>query len=76
MDDHAHGDDHHAGEGHEDHRGQSEGEDVGHGDFHGANEDHRTTSPMQAFSTSQVGIGLAVLVVGLVVVFGIPLLAA
>ncbi len=65
----------HAGEGHEDHRGQGHGEDVSHGDFHGANEDHRTTSPMQGFSTSQVGIGLAVLVVGLVVVFGIPLLA-
>jgi hypothetical protein len=31
---------------------------------------------MQAFSTSQVGVGLAVLAVGLVVTFGLPLLAA
>jgi hypothetical protein len=49
----------------------------GHGDGHGhGEEDGRVTSPMQEFSSSQVGIGLAVLVVGLVVVFGIPLLAA
>jgi hypothetical protein len=49
----------------------------GHGDDHGhGEEDGRVTSPMQEFSSSQVGIGLAVLVVGLVVAFGIPLLAA
>jgi hypothetical protein len=62
MDDHTHGDDHHAG-------------DHDHGD-HQSSEDERVTSPMQEFTSSQVGIGLAVLVVGLVVVFGIPFLAA
>jgi hypothetical protein len=31
---------------------------------------------MQEFSTSQVGVGLAVLAVGLLVTFGLPLLAA
>jgi len=36
----------------------------------------RVTSPMQDFSMSQVGIGLAVLVVGLAVAFAVPLLAA
>lgn len=61
MDDHAH-DDHHSG-------------DHDHGD-HESGGDERVTSPMQSFSTSQVGLGLAVLVVGLVVVFGLPLLAA
>jgi hypothetical protein len=61
MDDHRH-DDHHAGDhGHDDHQGGG---------------DERVTSPMQEFSTSQVGVGLAVLLVGLVVTFGIPLLAA
>jgi hypothetical protein len=66
----------HAGEGHEDHEGQGTEEPVSHGDFHGSNPDHRTTSPMQAFSNSQVGIGLAVLAVGLLVTFAVPLLAA
>jgi hypothetical protein len=61
MDDHA-GADHHAGD--HDH------------DDHESGDEERVTSPMQEFSTSQVGVGLAVLVVGLVVVFGIPLLAA
>ncbi|MFC6723869.1 hypothetical protein ACFQE1_05650 [Halobium palmae] len=36
----------------------------------------RTTAPMQSYSTGQVGIGFAVLVVGLLVVFGVPLLLA
>ncbi|WP_152040382.1 DUF7550 family protein [Salinigranum salinum] len=57
-----HGDDHHPG-------------DHDHGD-HESSGDERVTSPMQEFSTSQVGIGLAVLAVGLVVTFGLPLLAA
>ena len=35
----------------------------------------RTTSPMQSFTSQQATIGLLVLVVGLVVVFGLPLLA-
>lgn len=33
----------------------------------------RTTAPMQKFTTSQVGIGVAVLVVGLVLTFGLAL---
>jgi len=36
----------------------------------------RVTSPMQEFSMSQVGIGFAVLAVGLAVAFAVPLLAA
>jgi hypothetical protein len=36
----------------------------------------RVTSPMQDFSTSQVGIGFAVLAVGLAVAFALPLVAA
>ena len=49
-----------------------------HGDDHDHHEDDdgRVTSPMQEFSTSQVGVGLAVLAVGLLVTFGLPLLAA
>lgn len=34
----------------------------------------RITSPMQPYSTGQVGIGFVVLVVGLVVTFGVPLM--
>jgi len=37
-------------------------------------DEGRVTSPMQAFGSSQVTTGFVVLVVGLVVVFGIPLL--
>jgi hypothetical protein len=33
----------------------------------------RSTAPQSDFSTSQVGIGFAILVVGLIVAFGIPL---
>jgi hypothetical protein len=36
----------------------------------------RVTSPMQHYSMSQVGIGFAVLAVGLVVAFAVPLLLA
>jgi hypothetical protein len=36
----------------------------------------RVTSPMQDYSTSQVGIGFAVLAVGLAVAFALPLVAA
>ena len=36
--------------------------------------DDRVTSPMQSFSTSQVGVGVVVLLVGLLITFGIPLL--
>lgn len=35
----------------------------------------RVTSPMQEFTTGQVTAGLVVLLVGLAVVFGVPLLA-
>jgi hypothetical protein len=45
----------------------------GHGD-HGDEEAERVTSPMQSFTTTQVGLGTAVAVVGLLVVFGVPLL--
>jgi hypothetical protein len=48
-----------------------------HGDDHDhEDDDGRVTSPMQEFSTSQVGVGLAILAVGLLVTFGLPLLAA
>lgn len=44
---------------------------------HGAEADGtRVTSPMQAFDTAQVGVGLAVLAVGLAVTFGVPILLA
>jgi hypothetical protein len=42
---------------------------------HGDDEDEgRVTSPMQDFTTGQVGIGFVVLLVGLAVTFGLPLL--
>jgi len=41
---------------------------------HGEEEEGRVTSPMQEFTTGQVGIGFAVLLVGLAVTFGLPLL--
>ncbi len=45
-----------------------------HGHDHGDPEGIvRTTAPQQDFDTRQVGIGLAVLVVGLVLTFGIAL---
>lgn len=34
----------------------------------------RTTAPQSAFTTSQVGTGLVVLAIGLLVAFGLPLL--
>ncbi|WP_202593849.1 DUF7550 family protein [Halolamina rubra] len=45
--------------------------DHDHGDDEG-----RVTAPMQEFSTGQVGIGFAVLVVGLVLTFGVALTLA
>ncbi|RMB25296.1 DUF7550 family protein [Haloplanus aerogenes] len=46
-----------------------------HEDYpHGDEEEGRVTSPMQDFTTSQVGIGFVVLLVGLAVTFGLPLL--
>ena len=41
---------------------------------HGDEEEGRVTSPMQDFGMSQVTTGLLVLVVGLAVAFGAPLL--
>ncbi|MFB6282255.1 MAG: hypothetical protein ABEH40_09560 [Haloferacaceae archaeon] len=57
--------------------GHEGGDDHGHDDHHdhaGDDEDLRVTSPMQEFTTGQVGIGFAVLLVGLAVTFGVPLL--
>ena len=45
--------------------------DTGHGHDE---EPERVTSPMQAYTTSQVTIGFLVLLVGLAVTFGVPLL--
>lgn len=61
MTDDAHGDDGHDDHAHDDHA-------------HGDDEDLRVTSPMQEFTSGQVGVGFAVLLVGLAVTFGIPLL--
>ena len=70
----------HADDGHGDDHGDHEADHAGHGDEH---DDHghgdeydegRVTSPMQEFESSQVTTGVVVLVVGLVVGFGIPLL--
>lgn len=38
---------------------------------HDPDDAGRVTAPMQEFSTQQVGLGLAVLVVGIAVTFGI-----
>ena len=46
-----------------------------HHDDHGHDEETgRVTSPMQEFTTGQAGVGLVVLLVGLAVTFGLPLL--
>ena len=71
----AHSDDGH-GDDHDDHEADHAGhgdehDDHGHGD---ESDEGRVTSPMQEFESSQVTTGFVVLVVGLVVVFGIPLL--
>jgi hypothetical protein len=58
--------------GHDDGHGHGNGNGHGHG--HGAAEKERVTSPMQSFTTAQVGLGAAVAVVGLLVVLGLPLL--
>lgn len=58
---------------HDDHA--AHGVDEDHAEHsHERSEDLRVTSPMQGFTTGQVGVGIAVLIVGLVVVFGVPLL--
>ena len=41
---------------------------------HDDEEEGRVTSPMQDFTTGQAGIGFVVLLVGLAVTFGVPLL--
>ncbi|MFC4450040.1 DUF7550 family protein [Halorussus aquaticus] len=59
---------------HEDYAEMDDHTDDIHG--HEARDMDRVTSPMQEFSTSQVGIGFAVLAVGLAVAFVLPLVAA
>ncbi len=41
---------------------------------HDTDPDARVTSPMQSFTTTQALTGGAVLLIGLLIVFGIPLL--
>ena len=43
---------------------------------HSETAEGRVTSPMQEFSTGQVGIGFAVLAVGLAVTFGLAFVLA
>ena len=57
----------------DDHDDHSHGGDDGHDD-HDSDGEERVTSPMQSFGTSQVTTGIVVLLVGLAVVFGVPLL--
>jgi len=54
------------------------GDDLHSGEAHGHDVEglDRVTSPMQEFSMRQVGIGFAVLAVGVVVAYVIPLIAA
>ncbi|MFB6079438.1 MAG: hypothetical protein ABEJ81_00300 [Haloferacaceae archaeon] len=59
----------------ESHEGGEEHGEHGEAD-HDEDDNLRVTSPMQAFSTDQVGVGIAVLVVGLAVTFAVPLLFA
>lgn len=73
MSDHDdHADDHEHAEHQADH------DDHAHDEMHGHDVEglERVTSPMQPYSMREVGIGFAVLLVGLVVAFAIPLLAA
>lgn len=51
-------------------------EDHDHHPHQSEEETGRVTSPMQPFGTSEVGVGFAVLLVGLAVTFGVPLLFA
>ena len=51
-------------------------DDHGHDPHGDHDEEGRVTSPMQDFSTGQVGIGFAVLAVGLAVTFGLALALA
>ena len=57
---------------------ETHGHDEMHGETHGHDVEglERVTSPMQEFSMSQVGIGFAVLAVGLLVAFVLPFVAA
>ncbi|GAB6860086.1 hypothetical protein ACFR97_02430 [Haloplanus litoreus] len=46
-------------------------------DHHSHSDDEgRITSPMQDFSTGQAGVGFVVLLIGLAVTFGLPLVLA
>lgn len=64
-----HSDDH--SETHDDHEEAHDDHSETHG--HDIEGIERVTSPMQGYSTTQVGIGLAVFVVGLLVAFVLPL---
>ena len=57
---------------------QADHDEHAHDEMHGHDVEglERVTSPMQPYSKREVGIGFVVLVVGLVVAFAIPLLAA
>jgi hypothetical protein len=48
----------------------------GHGADHDKGQRERTTAPQQAYDTGQVGVGIAVLVVGLLLTFGVALALA
>lgn len=58
----------------EDHPDADTGEPNTHGDTEPVGQ--RSTAPQSDFTTRQVGIGVAVLAVGLLVVFALPLLLA
>jgi hypothetical protein len=47
-----------------------------HGHDHSDPGPDRETAPMQAYGSREVGLGAAITVIGLVVVFGLPLLLA
>ena len=63
----------HSDEGHD----HGDGEDGAHLADHGGTREQeagRVTSPMQRYDSGQVTVGIVVLVIGLAVVFGVPLL--
>lgn len=61
-----------------DERGEHPDADAGETDTHGGTEPvgQRSTAPQSDFTTRQVGIGVAVLAVGSVIAFALPLLLA
>ena len=57
----------------DDYHGEHE-DDHADGDFDAEYATERTTAPQGPYSTRDVGVGFAVLLVGVVLVFGVPLL--